>query len=135
MPYQTLSEHPAEVTEYEGEIFSKFCSYGFVTSRTWNSTYLVIRDSCLRLYDSKDTAEREPNNFVLELWLKEYKYGASIVKAKNYSQVEFKELMIHCVYLEVSNGFWAATRVLKIGAFDKRVIQKIREAIVVLSES
>lgn len=56
-------------------------------------------------------------------------YGASVVKTKNYSRVEGKDLMIHYLYIEVDNGFWAPTRTIKLGSFDARVVQQIKTAV------
>lgn len=128
MPYQTLNETRSGGMEFSSEVFSKFCSMGFVTSNTWSSTYVAVGDGFVRLYDKEETFRTNPENFVQEIYLDDG-YGASDIKTKNYSLLQEKELMIHYMYVEVDNGFWAPTRIIKLGSFDARIMEKIRAAV------
>ena len=111
-----------------GNVFTKFCTFGVVTSKTWSDTYLIIQDGHIRLYDSEETYRFNPANYVLEVCL-DSKHQASETKSKDYSQDSFKQAIINYMYLQVDNGIWAPYRVLKIGAADTSTLDKLRAGI------
>ena len=109
-------------------VFTRFCTMGFVSSQKWNDTYMVIQDGYVRLYDSETTYRSNPTNYVLEIFL-ERKMEASKITAKNYSKNPSKPVELHCFYIEVNNGMWAATRLIKIASSDLATVQNFIKCI------
>jgi len=134
MSYQDLKD-PHVIGASAGEhsfasarIFAKFCAFGIVTSRKWVDTFIVIQDSFVRLYDSEDTYRSNPANYALEIFL-DSKHCCSATKSKDYSHNSYTPAIIHCMYLQISNGMWAPTKLLKIGASEIATLDKLRKVV------
>jgi len=128
MPYQTLNEPRTGSQTVGSDILSKFCSLGFVTSYTWNATFVHISEGFVRLYDKEETFQHTPENFVQEIYLDD-DFASSDIKLKDYSRVEGKVVPIYYIYIEVKQGFWAPYRVIKLGAFEREKVEKVKSAI------
>lgn len=110
----------------QGLVLTKFCVYGLVSSKTWDLTYVVITDSCFRLYDSMETFEENPANHVLSITLSTGKTALSRVVRKNYGRAsDGTPFDVNCFYIESINGIWSNSRVLKIGSPDQKVIDNV----------
>ena len=103
----------------------KFCSMGFVTSKHWTTTHLVITNGVIRVYDSEVTYKAAPLSFAEEITLTRV-HSCSPIKRKEYVQNGGKPLDFFCFYLEeesqVING---NMRILKIACYDHDVAQRI----------
>ena len=42
----------------------KFCSFGKVVSNTWTAGFVIVEDAVLKLYDSRQTYQLEPEKLV-----------------------------------------------------------------------
>ncbi len=135
--YQSLSDnnhigsnhhHKSPYSFYSNEIFTKFCTYGLVTSKKWSDTYIVIQDGFIRLYDSENTYKSNPANYVLEIFL-DNKYKTSPIQYKNYSKDAFKPIMIFYTYIIIENGMFSPSKILKIGSFNRNIIEDIEKAV------
>ena len=78
--YATLSD---PVTNHEDAYFSavvntKFCSLGMVVSMTWTATFINVMDGVLRLYDSKESFDADPNDNVLKIRLQHGHYPSPL---------------------------------------------------------
>jgi hypothetical protein len=102
--------------------FTKFCVYGFVSSKSWDLTYVVVVGHILRIYDSEETFQNQPENFVYQLELN-HSHLCSMIFSKNYSKDPTNEIVIHYCYLLRDNGFWGPTKLLKIGNTNRGVIE------------
>jgi len=111
-----------------GRVFTKFCTFGVVTSKKWTDTFIVIQDGFVRLYDSEETYRTNPANYVLEIFI-ESKHQASETKSKDYSKNNYNQAVINYIYLQVDNGIWAPYKLLKIGASDIATLDRIRKCI------
>jgi hypothetical protein len=49
----------------------------------------------------------------------------SKIYSKDYSTEYDRAFVVHYFYLEIDNGVWAPTRILKIGSSDMRVIADV----------
>ena len=125
MAYQQLAD--TRVTGGENSfaahrVFTKFCTMGFVSSQKWSDTYMVIQDGYVRLYDSESTYRSNPTNYVMEIFL-DRKMETSKVTTKDYSKDPSKRVELHCFYIEINNGMWAAKRLIKIASSDMSTVQ------------
>lgn len=100
---------------FQQQVYSKFCYYGFVGSHSWDITYLVVVDGVLRIYDSYETYQRSPEDFVLQIILTS-QHTLSSILLKDYSNTPSLNVMIHYCYLLSDNGLWSPTKVLKVGS-------------------
>mmetsp|Transcript_19973 Transcript_19973/g.19282 ORF Transcript_19973/g.19282 Transcript_19973/m.19282 type:complete len:140 (+) Transcript_19973:75-494(+) len=121
-------------TCYSGSIVSKFCNFGLVTSKKWNSTYVTILDGSLRIYDSQDSCTNNPHSHVLEIILGK-NHRASEITKKDYSTDKMKIIEFHCFNVEIDNGIFSATKLIKIGSMDPRVAKSIADSIKIHSRS
>lgn len=134
MAYQDLKD-PHVIGASAGEhsfasarIFAKFCTFGIVTSKKWIDSFVVIQDSFVRLYDSEETYKSNPANYALEIFLAPH-YTCSATKSKDYSHNSYTPAIIHYMYLQISNGMWAPTKKLKIGAGDIATLDRLRRVV------
>jgi hypothetical protein len=102
--------------------FTKFCFFGFVGSKSWDLTYAVVVGHLLRIYDSEETYQTQPENFVYQLELT-HSHLSSMIFSKNYSKDPANEIVIHYCYLLRDNGFWGPTKLLKIGNTNRAVVE------------
>lgn len=107
---------------------AKFCSLGMVTSKKWTSTYVTVLDSRVNIYDCKETCTTDPRNTVLCIHLDKY-HRVSEIKRKNYSQNPLKIIDFFCFYIEVDNGIFSPTRLVKIGCLDQLQAETIVNSI------
>jgi hypothetical protein len=115
-------------------IVSKLCNFGMVTSKKWISTYLTILDGCVRLYDSQQSCVNNPKSFALEITLGK-NHRASEITKKNYSQNKMEIIDFYCFYVEIDNGIFSPSKLLKIGSLDQRVAKSIVDCITLHSRS
>ena len=115
-------------------IVSKCCNFGMVTSKKWISTYITILDGCVRLSDSQESCVNNPRSFALEITLGK-NHRASEITKKDYSQDKMQIIDFYCFYVEVDNGIFSPTKLLKIGSLDERVAKSIVDCITLHSRS
>ena len=115
-------------------IVSKFCNFGMVTSKKWLSTYLTILDGSVRLYDSQESCVNNPSSFALEIHLGK-NHRASEITKKNYSQDKMKIIDFYCFYVEIDNGIFSPSKLLKIGSLDQNVAKSIVDCITLHARS
>ncbi len=95
---------------------AKFCNFGLVTSRKWTSVYVTVLDSVIRVYTSKEACMENEHDDVVRIVLNSSgKYQVSEVKKKNYSTNPLKIVDFWCFYVQIDNGMFAPTKVIKIG--------------------
>lgn len=95
-------------------VSTKFCNLGFVTSKKWTSTYITILDGVVRVYDSQESCESDPQNSVLEIVLQSG-FRASAIKKKDYSTNPLQIIHFYSFYIEQDQGIFTALRKIKIG--------------------
>jgi hypothetical protein len=117
-----------EETHASGKVMSKFCTLGFVTSKKWVSTYITVLEGKVRIYDSKESCIEDPLNYVLNINLSK-NHRVSPIKRKNYSQIKLKIIDFFCFYIELDNGIFDATRLIKIGCLDQLQAESIAKCI------
>lgn len=115
-------------------IVSKFCNFGMVTSKKWVSTYLTILDGSVRLYDSQESCVNNPKSFALEIVLGK-NHRASEITRKNYSQDKMKIIDFYCFYVEIDNGIFSPSKLLKIGSLDQHIAKSIVDCITLHTRS
>ena len=115
-------------------VVSKFCNFGMVSSKKWISTYLTILDGSVRLYDSQESCVNDPRSFVLEIVLGK-NHRASEITRKNYSQDKMQIIDFYCFYIEIDNGIFSSSKLLKIGSLDQNVAKSIVDCITLHSRS
>jgi hypothetical protein len=120
---------PSDPGEYAaGKVVTKFCNFGIVTSKKWNSTYITIIDGRVRLYDTEESCRENPHSHVMEILISKHHKATEIVK-KNYSQDKMKIIDFFCFYIEVDNGLFAPTKLLKVGAMEEHVSRNLADCI------
>ena len=127
MTYEALNDPVINTDEsgfQAGKIVCKLCSFGFVVSKKWTSTYITILDGIVKIYDSEESCRSNPLNTVFQIVLSS-RHRASEVKKKNYSQDKLKIIEFYCFYIEIDNGIFASTRLLKIGSPDPGIIERL----------
>ena len=127
--YKSLSDPPSsDVTRASDfiatKVVSKFCSFGMVASKSWSDTYLTIIDGVARLYDSEDTCRVDPRKFVMEIPLGKNHRSSAIAK-KNYSKDSMQVIDFYTFYIEVDNGIFSATKLLKLGSLNEETAKSI----------
>ncbi len=124
--YQSFDEAPStnEVL-YLDKIFSKFCYFGLVGSKSWDLTFAVIIGQCLRIYDSEETYQLTPEQFVYQLELISLCHLPSMIFTKDYSKDNNHEIFIHYFYILRDNGFWGPTKLIKIGNSSRNAIERL----------
>lgn len=100
---------------FQQQVFSKFCYYGLVGSHSWDITYLVVVDGVIRIYDSLETYQRSPEEFVSQITLTP-QHTLSSIMLKDYSKNPSLNVMIHYCYILSDNGLWSPTKVIKVGS-------------------
>lgn len=119
--FEQLRDAPAldeEESFASGKVMIKFCSIGIVTSRKWVSAYLTVVDSVVKIYDSKESCLANPQSFVLKIVL-DKTHCVSDIKRKNYSQNKLKIIDFYCFYIQIDNGIFSPSRLVKIGCLDE----------------
>ena len=109
-------------------VVSKFCSFGMVSSKSWSDTYLTIIEGVVRLYDSEDTCRVDPRKFVMEIPLGK-SHRASVISKKNYSKDKMHVIDFFCFYIEVDNGIFATSKILKLGSLNEATSKSIADCI------
>jgi hypothetical protein len=105
------------------KVFTKFCIFGMVYSSKWDNTFLVVLDGVVRIYDSEETYQSAPENFV-EQYILDSSSVTSSVYFKDYS-TNSSPCIIHYAYLLEDNGLWAPTKLIKFGSLDRVVVNRI----------
>mmetsp|Transcript_25095 Transcript_25095/g.36999 ORF Transcript_25095/g.36999 Transcript_25095/m.36999 type:complete len:142 (-) Transcript_25095:143-568(-) len=129
--YASMDDHDTPLSGkvlFSEKVFSKFCYFGFVGSNSWDITYVVVMDGVLRVYDSEETYNTNPENFVFQLPLSSNLLPSSIY-LKNYSKDTSKDIMIHYIYVLKDNGLWSPTRMFKVGSSNRAAVDKLVNAI------
>ena len=124
---QQLGDNPPS-DQAEGNITTKFWTLGLVTSRKWNSTYINVSYGRLNLYDSRESCISNPHTTVLSISLGK-NHRVSEIKRKNYSKDNMKVIDFFCFYVEIDNGIFDVTRVLKIGCVNELQARAIANCI------
>lgn len=106
----------------------KFCSLGFVVSKTWFSCFVVVVDGVVKIYDSAESYYHSPQNHVLLISLSR-NHRASEIKRKNYSEDSTKIVEFYCFYVELENGLFSPTRQFKLGFMNRNTAESISRAI------
>lgn len=130
--YGSLSDHASTHEEEafaDAKVAVKFCNFGVVTSRKWNATYITVLDGFVNVYDSKESCIASPQSFVLRIPLSAKGTRHSAIKRKNYSKDPLKIIEFFCFNIEIDNGLFAATKLIKIGCFDNYDAEKLCKAI------
>ena len=84
--FAPLGDHPQS---HNPEAFAaakcaaKFCTFGLVTSRKWTATYVTVLDGYVTIYDSVESCEANPQNFVTKISLSQRGIRHSKVKIKD----------------------------------------------------
>lgn len=113
----------------QGVVLTKFCVFGLVTSKSWDLTYIVVTDSCVRLYDSEETFLDNPTNYVMVIQLTR-KHDLTVRQRKNYGRTgDGSPFDVYTFYIETTNGIWSNSRIVKIGSPDKDVIDNLYSGI------
>lgn len=130
MTYETLHDPVAadEDAFSASPVVVKFCNMGFVSSKKWTSAYVTIVDGVVRLYDSKESCLSDPQSSILKIVLTRH-HMASEVKRKNYSPDKSHVLELFQFYIEIDNGIFAATRLIKIASPEPVIIEKMVKCI------
>ena len=136
--YKSLADPPAgdlkDAPDFIAtRVVSKFCSFGMVASKSWSDTYLTIIDGIVRLYDSEETCRVDPRKFVMEIPLGKA-HRASAIQKKNYSKDKMQVIDFYCFYLEVDNGIFSATKMIKLGSLSEATAQSIVNCIAYRSQ-
>ena len=130
MSYATLNDPVSneETAFISGSIVAKFCNMGFVTSSKWFSGYITIIDGNLRLYADEQSARSSPQNFILNIALSK-NHRISEIKRKDYSKDPMKLIEFYCFYIEIDNGIFSSTRLLKLGCLNRQFADSIAETV------
>ena len=113
---------------FRGNILAKFCTLGLVTSRKWYSTYVIIDDNYLYLYESGEVAELNPSDTILKFKLTKENQTSKINK-KNYSKDKMKIIELFTFNVEISNGVFSSYKIIKFGLGNKNIADEICKAI------
>ena len=90
---------------------------------------MQITDSTLRLYDSIESFQNNPTDYVLLLHLSR-NHELSKITTKNYGTTpDGNPFDVHTFYIEETNGIWMNTRVLKVGSPDINVVENLYSGI------
>jgi hypothetical protein len=113
---------------FRNQVFTKFCTLGFVSLGSWDMTYIVVLKGVLRVYDAEETYQNDPSGFVLEFNISR-QWCTSEVSTKDYSKDKLNPIMLHCCYVLKENGMWTPTKQLKVGTPDKGTLKRLIRAI------
>ena len=108
----------------QAAVAAKFCSMGLVSSHKWFSSFVIIHEGVLRLYDEEKTYLESPRNFVLEINLTK-NHTTSPIRRKNYANDTSTMVEFFCFYVEIENGVFFPSRQLKIGCMKRHVAEKL----------
>jgi hypothetical protein len=108
---------------YHEKSFTKFCYFGIVGSKSWDLTYTVLIGHYIRVYDSEETYQKQPDNFAYQLELSP-SHIPSMIFSKNYSKDPSNDIIIYYCYILKDNGFWGPTKLLKIGNSNRNAVEK-----------
>lgn len=125
--YATLSD---PVTNHEDSFYScvvamKFCSMGMVTSTTWTSGYVTLLDGVLKLYDSKETCEKEANDYILRIGLEKGHYTSPIVEAWVSQDFASGGANFHSFYLMKDYGIMVPLKQLKLCCSHRETAERL----------
>jgi len=125
--YATLSD---PVTNHEDSFFScvvamKFCAMGMVTSSTWTSGYVTILDGVMKLYDSKETCELQPNEWVLRIGLEKGHYASPIQTTHVSQEFTTGGVDFHCFYLMKDYGVMVPLKQIKLSCTHLQTAQRL----------
>ena len=109
-------------------VAAKFCSMGLVTSQKWFSSFIIMKEEILKLYDEEKTYLESPQNCVLEIALTK-NHMTSPIRRKNYATDTASMVEFFCFYVEIENGVFFPTRQLKIGCLKRHVAERLIEKI------
>lgn len=128
--YQRMDDHGTDRNEIiaASKVAAKFCSMGLVSSQKWFQCYVIITDGVLKLYDDEATYHQDPHNVVLQISLSK-NHKSSSIKHKPYSQNGEQTIYYYCFYIEIDNGMFFPTKVLKLGCLERRDAEHIINAI------
>ena len=120
--------NPIRSSDVRSPVVTKFCAFGMVASKTWDSTFITIIGNQLKLYDCEESSVRDPNSFVMQIILTP-QHSTTEMHKKNYSLDKSKVIDFYCFTIEVDNGIFAPTKVLKIGSLHEHVTKLLIDAI------
>lgn len=109
-------------------VAAKFCSFGMVASVKWFTSYVVIFEGQVRLYDDEQSFRSSPESCVLKIHLTR-NHQASEIKLKSYSQNSQGTVDLHCFYVQIDNGVFFPTKELKIGCVSRAVAEALTRAV------
>jgi hypothetical protein len=124
--YSSLQQQQENITS--SRVVTKFCNFGIVSSKSWSDTFVTVNGGVVRLYDSSESFMRDSHSHVLEIKLTK-NHRASGISKKNYSKDIMKVIDFYCFYVEIDNGIFAPTKLLKIGSLDESVVRKLAVAV------
>lgn len=104
-----------------------FINYCYISSISC-SCYITIVDGIVRIYDTEEICQSNPLSYAFQVVLGS-KHQASQAKRKNYSTDPLKVLELYCFYIEIDNGIFASTRLVKIGSPDPALIERLIKCI------
>ena len=137
MSYESLNDPVLTSDEgafQAGKVVCKLCSMGFVASKKWTAAYITILDGIVKIYDSLESCQANPLNPVLQIVLGS-RHRASAVKKKNYSQDKLKIIEFFCFYIEIDNGIFAPTRLIKLASPDPVIVERLVKCVDVHTNS
>ena len=129
--YASLSD---PVTNHEDAFFSavvntKFCSLGMVVSTTWTATYVNVMDGVLRIYDSKESFEMDPNDSVLTIQLQHGHFATSpkqvFIDQNNDGLANGSGVEFYAFYLMRDYGIMLPIKELKISCARKETADRL----------
>ncbi len=129
--YATLSD---PVTNHEDSFYScvvamKFCAMGMVTSTTWTSGYVTLLDGVMKVYDSKETCERQPNEYILRIGLEKGHYASPIVQTWISQDFAAGGANFHAFYLMKDYGVMVPLKQIKLCCSHKETAERLARVI------
>ncbi len=136
MSYSTLPDPVVSSTDTfcHAVVNFKFCNLGMVSSKKWMAGYLTILDGVVRLYDSRESYERDPTNgFVLKIPLCAG-YFCGPLKGKVYADQTTSDkrglnVEQYGFSLMYDYGIMVPLKQLKLACFDKKTADNLRRII------
>jgi hypothetical protein len=105
-------------------VICKFCDMGFVTSKKYTSVFITILDGVFRLYASKEACTANSQDTLMRIPLTRH-HEASAPKRKNYAPDRSKVLELFEIYIQINNGIFMPTRLIKIASPVPQLMEKI----------
>lgn len=129
--YEPMRDNPTAYDEHAfaaGVAAAKFCSMGVVSSQKWFSSFVIVSDGLLKLYDDEKSYQNNPSGYILQISLSNY-HRASDIRRKAYAQDPSKSADLYCFYVEIDNGVFFPTKLLKLGFLDRSTAVRFSRAV------